>query len=187
MVSSIVSCALFVSCASERKVTYKKAELGGIRKFESTVEFKTGKDGEAVWKNSKRSQFESQAGFGGKSEFAEKSYAKNDFKRKSWNQDTQFNAQSYGGNTDAGKYKKVPHFADQKASFSDRKSNLAKQSYGADNYSGAAQRVDKGRQFGKAEDAQTNKRRKVYQQPSIQSAQEYNGLSLDESNSLLGR
>lgn len=185
--TGIVSCAFVCSCAREQKVTYKKAELGGIRKYESTVEFKTGENGEAVWKNSKRSHFESQAGFGGKSEFAGKSYTKNDFKKEKWNQNTTFDAQSYAGNTDAAKYKQVPHFADQKAAFSDKTSNLAQRDYGTNGYSGATQQVDRGRQFGKHEDVQTSKRRQVYQEPTIQSSEEYNGLSLDESNSLLGR
>lgn len=184
---SIAGCVLFSSCASERKVTYSKAEATGLDKYQSNVKFETGKDGQAQWQNSKRSSFESQSGFAATKDFKGKSYDKNGYQKKKWGQNKDFSTKAYAGNTDGGKYKKVPHFANKASNVRDQKSNFGGQDYGTTNYNGATKKASKGRLFSKKEDLKTNIRRRVYKAPEIQSSQEYNGLSLGESKSLLGR
>lgn len=183
----LFSCVSLVSCASERKVTYSKAEARNLDKFKSDVEFATNKEGQAVWKNEKRSQFDSQAGFGGTKDFKSKSYAKHDFTKKKWGQESQFAKQAYQGNKDGSRYQRSPYFASKQTAEQGQLARGREKKYASSSYREAEKLADTGRDFAKPEDVETNVRRRVYKAPSIQNSDGYNGLSVDEANSLLGR
>lgn len=180
-------CALLVSCASEQKVSYGKTKLDGLRKFESDVEFATNEDGGAVWKNGKRSQFESQSGFNASTQYKGKSYVKNDFNKESWSQNKSFRQQSYQGNTDGSKYQRSPYFANKSTAEQGQLARSGGKKYVSSNYAAADKQVGRGRQLARPLDAETNVRRRVYVAPPIQVSEGYNGLSVDDANSLLGR
>lgn len=184
---TLAACVFLASCASERTVTYEKAKGEGLRKFESDVEFKTGKDGQAEWTNAKRSSFESQSGYGATKDFKGKSFDKSEFSKKGWSANKKYASKQYKGHKDGSGFQKSPHFAQKQSRAQGNYSDHASKKFGTSDYTAANVKANRGRDFKKFEDTETNIRRRVYKEPTIQSYQEYNGLSLSESKYLMGR
>lgn len=175
------------SCASKRTVSKSQVR---VDPWGNPEQFSLGKDAEGnpLMKSDLRSSFEGKTSqltqgrdFNGK-DYRTKSYAK-----KRWAGDTQFKAKQYAGNTDASQYKMEPWFVRQQALADGKKASADGQGYRTTQYETPTAREQSSERIEGSSDAETDARRRVYQQPEIIDWKEQKGLGVKDTNRLLGR
>ena len=146
------------------------------------------KDGNPVMKSDRRSSFEGKtSGLVGGRDFQGKDYTKTSYRKKRWFGNTVFSKKEYRGNTDASRYKREPWFVQKQASASGKRSRADGKNYSVNPFSTTAARERQAVQISRTSDAETSVRRRVFKQPDIIHWQEQRGLTIKDTNKMLGR
>lgn len=176
------------SCASKRTVTHSKGETEHFGdRYTSDVKFEVGKDGSVKPTSDKRSSLERKGSYSGYSPQAGKSYSKEAYQSKSWSESKGYNAKSYQGGPDASRFLNEPHFAQRQSRAQGQKAGVDSEGYGTNQYYNGNQSVNRGTQFDKQVDAHTQSEQGSFVEPAIRPLSEVNQLSVEETNTMLGR
>ena len=176
------------SCTNDTKV----AESTPTHKpFSQRLNEKNGysQDSEGNWKiqGDKRSSFESQ----GASPYFQGEYQKNAYKtgeyaKKSWWGNKDYGRKTYDGNTDGSRFM-TPSALDGKSAREASTTAKLPGTYETKNFA-TNEATEAGTQnISKTSDAETDIRRRVFQEPQIIDWREQRSLSLEQSKGLLGR
>lgn len=183
-----MSLMLFLSsCASKRTVSQSQVRLDA---WGNPERFSLGKDesGNPVMKSDLRSSFEGKTSQLSQSrDFSGKDYRTKSYAKKRWAGDSQYQAKQYAGNTDANQYKMEPWFVRKQALADGHRAGADGQSYNTTEYETPTAREQGAERIQEGSDAETDVRRRVYQQPEIIDWKEQKGLGVKDTNRLLGR
>jgi len=186
----LLICLLAASCASDKGGSSAPAEphKGLSQRLSENNGYKVDSEGNWAPRNNKRSSFESQGAspyfkgeYGKKEAFKTEEYTK-----KSWWGNKDYNRQSYAGNTDGSQFQKSSGLAGKGARESGGSADLP-DSYQTGNFATSSAREASEGGLAKPSDAETDIRRRVFQQPDVIDWREQRSLSLEQSKGILGR
>ncbi len=190
---------VLASCASDKgaQTSSTAASSGGkVRSIDDWVSETTRdngggykQDSKGNWKSNsnKRSSFESQGDspyFTG--EYGSKKYNAGEYTKKSWWGNKDYQPKQYAGNTDGSRFQKKSRLDGQGA----RESGTAAKTpdpYQTDTYATGNALEAGSSPVGKPSDAETDNRRKAYQQPDVIDWREQRAMSLQQSKGIFGR
>lgn len=177
----LCSCAKNATVVSQERVSHGDELLD---KYASNHSYAKGSGGV-------RSQSDQQSAFAGKqfhgsNDFSGKDYAKKGYTNKRWGGNTGYAHKHFNGDMDASRYKKSPEFVQQQARYNKMKANAQGQGYKTDGYSTAAAREASNANVA-TKNSNYAKRNTLERDPVIMTRQERAQLSVDETNSALGR
>ncbi len=180
--------ALLASCAGDKK----SETTGPVHKsFSERINEQGGyvQDSSGNWKprNDKRSQYESvgeDPNFKGK--FGKKEFKTKDFSKKSWLGGKDYKTTEYAGATDGSRFQKTSQLGQKSARETDADAGL-QTDYKTDSYATSAARETGKGIIDRPSDALVDRRRKVFAQPEIVGWQESRKMTVEQSNSILGR
>lgn len=183
-----VATVLLSSCASEREVTYEKAEATGLSKYQSDVKYMVDEQGNVKpTGQGQRSQFEAKGNYYQAQSQMGSEYAKPEYSASRWQQNTSYSKKTYANGNGSRDYKNSPHFVQQQASVQGQQSNVGGQNFAGTNeyYRSDAQAGGVDASVSKPTDAGTSNRN--LPAPKIYTLGEVNQLGVDDTNSMLGR
>ncbi len=144
-------------------------------------------EGNFVPSSKKRSSFEhNRDSKYFKGDYAKKDFKTNDYSKKSWWGDTQYESKKYEGDTDGSRFQTSSKFQGAGA----REANTAADlpgNYKTGNYATSSAREATSRRIDKPSDAETDIRRRVYSAPSVVDWKEQRGMSVSDTKGFLGR
>ena len=175
-----------ISCASERKITYEKAEAGGIDKYMSDVKYVTDEEGNVRPSKDKRSQYDSQGSYAGTKGFSGEDYSKKNYRSKRWGGDKEFNSKSFSGNKSGSRFQHSPHFVQQQANAQGQYAAVGGQNYATSGYAGNTGEVSRGNPVARPGDAKTSSKSN-YPFPPVYTLDQANGIGVSETNTMMGR
>lgn len=181
---------LAASCASDPGDSTPPAEPHKTlsQRLSESNGYKQDADGNWAPKNDKRSSFESQ----GESPYFKGEYGKKEayktgeYSKKSWWGNKDYNRQSYAGNTDGSRFQKTSRLDGKGARESGSAADVS-DPYQTGNYATSSAREASENGLSKPSDAETDVRRRVFQQPDVIDWREQRSLSLEQSKGILGR
>jgi hypothetical protein len=176
------------SCSNETKI----AESAPTHKpFSQRLNEKSGytQDSEGNWKalGGKRSSFESQGAsphFQG--EHRKSTYKTGEYAEKSWWGNKDYGRKKYDGNTDGSRFM-TPSELDGKNAREGGTAAEIPDTYKTNKFATNEAREAGTRNISKTSDAETESRRRVFQQPEIIDWREQRSLSVEQSKGILGR
>lgn len=177
---------LLASCASDSAPPPEPRKTLSQRINEKNG-YKQDANGNWVPQSDKRSSFESQGDspyF--KGEYSGKTYKTGEYSKKSWWGNKDYGRQSYAGETDGSRFMKPSRLTDTNARESGDAAKIPGP-YQTGNYATSAAREAGNDRLAKPSDAETDFRRRVYQQPEIIDWQQQRSITLDQSRGILGR
>lgn len=183
----LVTSVLFGACASETTTTEHqvKKDVWG-----NDEPFSIGKDadGNPVMKSDKRSSFENKnSNLAGHRDFSGKDYTSNSYRKKRWGGDTKYDRKQYAGKTSADQYKQEPWFVQKQASAVSKQASSSNKKFLVNPFRSKSSSVKNSKHISSAQDARVSNRRQSYQQPNITHWKEQDGLSVKDTNGMLGR
>jgi hypothetical protein len=187
-----IACCLAASCAKDGG-SNTSADSGTkplSQRLNESNGFAVDSDGNWVPRNDRRSSFESQGEspyFQGGNSNQGKEYRTGDYARKSWWGNKDYGRSSYQGDTDANHLRQASRLDGQGALESGRTARGGGESYQTGGYRTGDARESSASRLDKPSDAETDVRRRVYQQPEIIDWSEQRKLSLEQSRGILGR
>jgi hypothetical protein len=179
---------IMASCSNDTKV----AEPAPTHKtFNQRLSEKNGysQDSEGNWKiqGDKRSSFESQgASPYFKGEYQKNTYKTGEYAKKSWWGNKDYGRKTYDGNTDGSRFM-TPSTLDGKNAREASTTAKLPGTYETKNFATNQAREASTQNISKNSDAETDIRRRVFQEPQIIDWREQRTLSLEQSKGLLGR
>ena len=150
--------------------------------------FKQDAGGNWVPRNNKRSSFESEGEspyF--KGEYGGKTYKAGEYAKKSWWGNKDYGRQKYAGDTNGSRFQKSSRFDGQKTRETTRDNARIPDPYQTGNYATAAARESGDGRLAKPSDAETDSRRRSYQEPEIIDWRQQRSITLEQSKGILGR
>jgi len=184
-------CLLAASCASDSGSSSAPAAesyKGLSQRLNETGGYKVDEDGNWKPRNNKRSSFEA----GGESPYFKGEYGKKEayktgeYSKKSWWGNKDYGRETYAGDTDGSRLRKTSRLDGQGASESGSAADVP-DPYQTGAYATSSARETSEGRLSKPTDAETNVRRRVFQQPDVIDWREQRTLSLDQSKGILGR
>ena len=178
---------LLGACATEQTVSKTQVRKDAWGRDEA---FSVGKDkdGNPVMKSDRRSNLEGkQSHMVSNRDFSGKDYSKKSYRKKRWGGNTFFGRKKYQGKTDASQYKKEPWFVRKQANAQSKRSRADGQNYSVNPYRTSSAHEQNGKRIARTQDAETGFRRRVFQQPGITHWKDQKGLSIKDTNRMLGR
>lgn len=175
------------ACAKKRTVTKSQVR---VDPWGNPERFSVGKDeaGNPQMKSDLRSSFEGRSSNMITSEdFSGKDYTTRSYAKRRWQGNTAFERREYQGNIDANKYKMEPWFVRKQASAEGETANFNDQSFATGSYDKTTANEHNANRISRPSDAETNVRRRVFQQPDIIDWKEQQGLGVKDTNRMLGR
>ncbi|MBX3741712.1 MAG: hypothetical protein KF712_12020 [Akkermansiaceae bacterium] len=144
-------------------------------------------DGNFLPTSNKRSSFEQNRDSPHfKGDYAKKNFKTNDYSKKSWWGDTQYESKKFGGDTNGSRFQTSSRFQDSGAREANTSAKLPG-AYRTNQYGTSAAREAGGNRLGKPSDAETDIRRRVYTPPAVVDWREQRSMSMGETKSFLGR
>lgn len=189
---TLLMCLLAASCASDKDSTSGPAAHKGLsQRLSETGGYKVDKDGNWTPRDNKRSSFESEGASRYSTDTTSKygrkdGYKTGEFVKKSWWGNKDFGRQAYSGNTDGSRFRKDSKLAGKGARESGGAADIP-DPYETGNYATSSAREQANSRLEKPSDAETDVRRRVFQQPEIIDWREQRTLSLEQSKGILGR
>jgi len=180
------------SCAKDGEST-PQAESGPRTMSERLNEsngYTVDAGGNWVPRNNKRSSFESQGEspyFKGANSERDKTYQTGDYAKKAWWGNKDYGHQTYEGNTDGSRFRQSSRLDGQSARETGTTARGSDQNYQTGGYQTGSAREAAASDMAKPSDAETDVRRRVYQQPEIIDWREQRTMSVDQSRGILGR
>ncbi len=184
---SLAAAMLLGACSSEQTVTKTQVRKDPWGRPER---FSVGKDknGNPVMKSDLRSSMDGkQSSIAGGRDFKGKDYNTKSYRKKRWGGNTFFPRKKYQGNTDASHYKSEPWFVQKQASAAGKRSRADGMAYAVNPFRTSSASEQDSRRITRTSDAETNFRRRVYKQPEITNWKDQKGLSVKDTNRMLGR
>lgn len=189
--SLLALCLISCQCA-EKKVTNEASETSRPRTLTERLNSKEKqgyfKDSEGNWKsnNNKRSSFEStgQASMGNK-DFNTKKFNPGNYEKKSWWGNREYKPQQYAGNTDASRFATTAPDAGKSATEAGNSSFFSGKKVDANRIARQGAREESASGLLRPSDAETDVRRKVYQEPTIIDWREQRALEIKDTKSWL--
>lgn len=178
---------LLGACASEQTVTKTQVRKDAWGRDER---FSVGKDedGNPMMKSDRRSSLEGkQNNMATSRDFQGKDYNSKSYRKKRWGGNTFFGRKKYEGNTDASKYNKEPWFVRKQAGAEGQRAYADGKSYSVNPFRTSGASEQGGARISRPQDAETNFRRRVYKQPDVTHWKNQKGLSVGDTNRMLGR
>ena len=179
---------LLASCASETTTTEHKVNKDA---FGKELPFSVGKDadGNPMMKSDKRSRYENKnSNIESNRDFSGNDYTKKSYRKDRWGGDSHFGKKTYAGNTSADRYKKEPWYVRKQASSANKQATASNKNYSVNPFRRSGRASEQGgRRMTTTQDARTSNSRQSYKQPEITHWKEQNGLSVKDTNSMLGR
>jgi len=185
--NGIVCALLLGACASEQKVTQGQVKKDVWGRDEA---YSIGKDedGNPVMKSDKRSRFENKSSnIASNRDFSGKDYTKKSYRKKRWGGDTSFDRKSFSGNTDANHYRSEPLFVQKQAASTGKQVNGSNKKFSINPFRSKRVTEQGGRRITTTQDAKISNRRQTYKQPDITDWKDQDGLSIGDTNRMLGR
>ncbi|MBK1830423.1 hypothetical protein JIN77_06780 [Verrucomicrobiaceae bacterium R5-34] len=182
-----VAALVLASCASETTVSKERVRKDAWGDKES---FSVGKDkdGNPVMKSDKRSSLEGKTShIASNRDFSGQDFTKKSYRKKRWGGNTLFGGKKYEGNTDASKYKQEPWFVQKQAHAQGQTATVSNQSYSVNPFRTRSAHEQGGSRMAHTSDAETDVRRRVFVQPEITEWEKQSGLSVGDTNRMLGR
>lgn len=183
-----IGSVLLSSCASEREVTYEKAEATGLAQYQSDVRYMVDEQGNVQpTGQDQRSQFESKGNYYQAQSQMNSEYSKPEYSASRWQQNTSYSKKSYANGDRSSNYKNSPYFVQQQASVQGLQSNVGGQQFSGTNeyYQSNARAGGADTAVAKPTDAGTSNR--DLPAPKVYTLGEVNQLGVDDTNSMLGR
>jgi hypothetical protein len=178
---------LLGACASEQTVTKTQVKKDAWGKDERYSVGKD-KDGNPMMKSDRRSSMEGKgSNMASNRDFNGEDYSTKSYRKKRWGGNTFFGRKKYAGNTDASKYKKEPWFVQKQAGAHGQKSRADGKNYSVNPFRTSSAREQGSTRITRTQDAESNLRRRVFKQPEITNWRNQKGLSVGDTNSMLGR
>ncbi len=178
---------LLGSCASEQTVTKSQVKKDAWGRDES---FSVGKDkdGNPMMQSDRRSSLEGkQSSVARGRDFSGKDYSKKSYRKKRWGGNTFFGRKKYEGDTDASRYQKEPWFVKKQAGLKDQRAGAEGKTYSVNPFRKSTANEQGGTRMSRTRDAETDFRRRVFKQPGITHWKNQSGLSVGDTNRMLGR
>lgn len=185
--SGLVCALLLGACASETKVTRSQVKKDVWGRDEG---YSVGKDedGNPVMKSDKRSSFENKSSnITSNRDFSGKDYSTKSYRKERWGGDTTFDRKSFSGNTDVNRYKSEPLFVQKQADAAGQQANVRKKKFSFNPFRSKRASEQGVKRITTTEDAKISNRRQTYQQPDITDWKNQDGLSVGDTNRMLGR
>lgn len=189
----MLACLLACSCASDKTDSSIPAEShkGLSQRLSESGGYKVDSDGNWKPRDNKRSSFESEGAANYStnttSRYGKKqAYQTGEFDKKNWWGNKDYGRQSYQGSTDGSRFKQASRLDGQGARESGSAADVP-DPYQTGTYTTSAAREKSTDNLAKPSDAETDARRRVYQQPEVIDWREQRGLSLEQSKGILGR
>lgn len=181
-----IALCCIASCASQKTVTYTKAEAKGLHKYKEGYSYEKDEHGMLRSRSDKRSQYEGKSTYLGTTGYGGKQYRSKKYNAQRWQKQSNV-TKPYMGNTDGSRFQTASNEAVQKSRFSESQSNYGNQEFGTRSVAkrGADKRYD--RDITTDENHSIRKRRDNRPDPTIMSRKDYGSLSVTETKSLLGR
>lgn len=183
----ILTCFLFVSCASEQTVTVTKKQnkLDFKDRYAGGFEVSTDEEGNVQMKSDKRSSFDDkrQASLG--KSYNKKAYKAKGFEKKDWRNNEVFKKQKFDSG-EKGRFNKKSRFADDSSRYQGDQFRNKGKAYSTDRYKSNSARGS-GEQVAHVVNKQTQGSRRNYDNYSIIDQAEHQRRSIQETRSLLGR
>lgn len=182
---ALASCGTFKKV---RTITTDRVERDAWGKPSS---YKLGKDeaGNPQMKSDKRSSFE-QVGanniVSGKN-YRGQEYTKKSYRKDRWGGDSAFRTDSYHGAGKSSRYEKSPWFLQKQAGVQGQEASMGKKSFMTKLFGKKTAREAGVSELARPSDVETDVRRRVFKQPEITGWKNQSGLSVNDTNSLLGR
>ena len=188
IIATGVVVVLMSSCASEQTVTQSKARKDA---WGNELPFTMGKDadGNPTMNSDKRSQFENKnSNITKNRDFSGKDYTKKSYRKDRWGGNTAFKSKKYEGNTDANRYKKEPWFVKKQAKSFGTEARANNKKFLVNPFrSQKSSYKHGGRQIAKPESVLERNKRNALGQPTITNWKDQKGLSVKDTNGMLGR
>lgn len=179
---------LLGACATEQEVTKTQVKKDA---WGRDVGFSLGKDkdGNPVMKSDRRSSFEGKRSqIAGGRDFSGRDYTTKSYRKKRWSGSNRiFGKKEYQGNTDARGYQKEPWFVRKQANSQNKRARADGRAYSVNRFRTGSAREQNGRRIARVSDAETDVRRRVFKEPEIIHWKEQKGMSVKDTNRLLGR
>lgn len=175
------------SCASEKTVTREKAKPSGLAKYESDVSYQVNEDGSVQPNSDKRSSFERTANYSNIREQSRSNYYTEGYSKKGFNANKSYSAEAYYGGEKSGQFAQSPHFAQQQSRLQNQAANATGEGYDTSQFYSGSQSVNRGQQQARTANASLQSEADSYVQPEVKSLDEANGLTVDDTNFMLGR
>jgi hypothetical protein len=146
-------------------------------------------NGNWVPKIDKRSSFESQGdSHNFKGEYSSgKTYKAGEYAKKSWWGNKDYGRQSYAGDTDGSRFQQKSRFDGKGARETTGDTAKIAGQYQTGTYATSTARESGKDDLTKPSDAETDSRRRVYQEPEIIDWKQQRAITLDQSKGILGR
>jgi len=181
-----------VSCSGGSGGGDDAASAGGRKKSLDDFQYsktdvvygEAGTDTEGMIVGGRRSNFEGkrQVVFGGN--FEGKTYGTDQYKSKSWNGSKNYGRKSYSGNTNASQLKVASVMDGQTARGGGEQSRYSGSGYNTSNYNTSSAREGQATPVNRNASNYAAKRLPL---PKVMSEREYQKMTIEETNSLLGR
>ena len=186
-------CLLAASCASDKdsasapETSHKTLS----QRLSETGGYKADADGNWIPRDNKRSSFESEGASRYSTDNTNKygrkdGYKTGEYAKKSWWGNKDYGTQAYSGNTDGSRFRKDSRLDGKGARESGGAADVP-DPYQTGNYATSSAREQSKNRLDKPSDAETNVRRRVFQQPDVIDWREQRTLSLEQSKGILGR
>lgn len=186
----VASCVavLMSSCASEQTVSQSKVRKDAWGK---DLPFTVGKDadGNPVMKSDKRSQFENKSSNSmSNRDFRGQDYTKKSYRKDRWGGGKSFGLKKFEGNTDASRYQKEPWFVKKQALKGSSQARVSNKKFLVNPFRSQKKSYTRGvRELPKPESSRVIQKRNSMGQPTITDWKSQKGLSVKDTNSMLGR
>ena len=177
-----------VSCATEREISYEKAEARGLDKYKSDVKYVTDEEGNVRPDSDKRSQFDSQGTYAGAKGFRGEDYSKKNYRSKRWGGNKDFNSKNFSGNKNGSQFQHSPHFVQQQANAQGQYAAGGGKNYTTSGYAGNTGAASRGNAGARPSDAKSASKSN-YPAPPVYSLDQANGIGIgvSDTNAMMGR
>ncbi len=180
-------CLILGACESETTTTEHKLSQDP---WGNELPFSVGKDadGNPMMKSEKRSGFENkQSNLASNRDFSGDDYTKKSYRKERWGGDTAFSRKKYAGDTSAERYKKEPWYVRKQASASGTQATASNKKFSVNPFRTNRATEQGGRRISSKQDYKVSNSRQTYKQPTITDRKDQGGLSVKDTNSMLGR
>lgn len=178
---------LLGACAKETTVTQSKVKKD-VWGNDASYSVGQDEDGNPMMKSDKRSSFENKSSnIASNRDFRGQDYTKKSYRKDRWGGETHYDRKKYAGNTSAERYQKEPWFVRKQASSSNKQASDSKKKFSVNPFRSKRASEQNARRISTSQNSAINNQRNGFQQPTITNWKDQKGLSVKDTNGMLGR
>lgn len=188
-ISLVVTVFAFASCASEKTVTQSKVR-SGLDQYNNGYDIEKGDHGMMRSGSDKVSHYDRKSTNIGVRDFSGKNYNKESYRKERWGGNKDYASKQYGGNTDAGRFKHSPYYVSRstRAQANGQYANANNSQFNTGKYTVSKNKANESRANAVKTGSSgyvTSRNRAT--KPLVMSKDDYNKLSVGDTNHMLGR